>query len=128
MAESYFKDPLLAKWEQTISDSTRNVLGRAKWREEPDAARALAALGSMAVQAWMKADAVSHEFGEDVDRDTDTLAALVRAELSGARRAREKAEQLTSHKYLLGAYPNGGLVKIGAESAAREILEAFDGE
>ena len=121
MAEPYFKDPLLAKWEQTISDSTRNVLGRAKWREEPDAARALAALGSMAVQAWMKADAVSHEFGEDVDRDTDTLAALVRAELSGARRAREKAQAI---RKLWTTTP----LEEGRFRAATEILEAFDGE
>lgn len=106
MAESYFKDPLLAKWEQAIDARTAAMIRR---------------MGSTANPI-----VVYNQLPGCDDKDNLYLAIL--AELSGARRARERAEQLTSHKYLLGAYPNGGLVKIGAERAAREILEAFDGE
>lgn len=112
MAESYFKDPLLAKWAAGASADALAVLRKAgRLHGDLDAIDALSALTAMNLITNSNALAA----------DTGRLAIAVRTELSGARRAREKAQAI---RKLWTTTP----LEEGRFRAATEILEAFDGE
>ena len=98
MAESYFKDPLLAKWEQTIDARTAAMIRR---------------MGSTANPI-----VVYNQLPGCDDKDNLYLAIL--AELSGARRARERARAALQS--------SGAGTQEGKFLLAEAILEAFDGE
>lgn len=108
MAEPYFKDPLLAKWEQAVCDETRWRLRVLK--ETTPATQVLIFFAEQGIDRTIHAD-------------LKALEKLILAELSAARRVREKLE----HYQVLASGYVGDEAR-GIERCAREILEAFDGE
>ena len=116
MAESYFKDPLLAKWAAGASADALAVLRKAgRLHGDLDAIDALSALTAMNLITNSNALAA----------DTGRLAIAVRTELSGARRAREKAEHIVRQ---CGSAEDRDQGQQAAMECAQDILEAFDGE
>lgn len=110
VAESYFKNPLLAKWEQALDAS---IHARYLRGFSPD-------VSPIDVLAYCRDGAPAETY--------DQLRALILAELSGARRAREKAEAIDAEPVSTIGQRSGRLIHSARRIVAREILEAFDGE
>lgn len=111
MAESYFKDPLLAKWASECWPSTLSYIEGESAYSEP----------------LLILELLDGNTAHSIYDDRVKLRSLVSRELSGARRARDKAEEIANRRY-----PHAGpglMIRNSTRTeTAREILEEFDGE
>lgn len=118
MAEPYFKDPLLAKWAEGCHGSVLTEIERI-WRSQETRGQ----LDPLHVYSGLEQSLRSGhcEAPASVKKASERLRSLVLAELSGARRARERAD-LIAGSAGMGEH---GMIR---HDVATQILEAFDGE
>jgi hypothetical protein len=114
VAESYFKDPLLQAWERLCPVVAARVIANCDSAPNANAASVLA-------------DALGDNDG-CAGKSILVLVDLIAAELSGAKRAREKAEAIDAEPVQTIGQRSGRLIHSARRIVARQILEAFDGE
>lgn len=113
MTEPTWKDPLLEEWSHECSDDTDDYI-RSMNRET----------GPLNMLTFL-VRASGGVYTEDISDDADRLRSLIAAELTRGRRAKARAAAIIA-EYAPAIEPES--YDDGRIDAAREILEAFDGE